>query len=132
MTNTTTTDTTTDPTAAVTAVVDAYMASWDEADDAKRAALVTQAWAADGRYVDPLQEANGHAELTAMGPNVQQHYPGARFARRSDVDVHHDQVRFAWDLTNPDGSVVVGGVDVGRIGADGRLVSIAGFFGDLS
>ena len=127
----TNTGTDTDTTTDIAAVVDAYMASWNEADDAKRAGLVARAWTADGRYVDPVQEAKGHTELAALAPNVQQHYPGARFTRPSGIDVHHDLVRFAWDLTNPDGSVVVGGIDIGLIGPDGKLLGIAGFFGDV-
>jgi hypothetical protein len=127
----TNTDTTTDTTSEVTAVVDAYLASLDEADDAVRAHLVAKAWAPDGRFVDPLQEYNGHAELRTINPVIQQHYPGARFRRVSGIDVHHDVVRFAWDMTAPDGSQIVAGIDIGQLGPDGRLLSITGFFGDL-
>lgn len=115
----------------VTATIDAYLASLDEADDAKRAELVARSWAEDGRYTDPLQELNGHAELASVQGLVQQTYPGASFRRTSGIDVHHESLRFAWDLTNPDGSLVVAGIDVGTVGPDGRLTSIVGFFGDL-
>jgi len=123
----TNTDTPTD----TTAVVDAYLASLDEADDAVRADLVARAWAPDGRFVDPLQEYNGHDELRTINPIIQQLYPGARFRRVSGIDVHHDQLRFAWDMTTPDGAQVVAGIDIGQLGPDGRLRSITGFFGDL-
>lgn len=123
----TNTDTPTD----TTAVVDAYLASLDEADDAVRADLVARAWAPDGRFVDPLQEYNGHDELRTINPTIQQHYPGARFRRVSGIDVHHDQLRFAWDMTAADGSQVVAGIDIGQLAPDGRLLSITGFFGDL-
>ena len=127
----TNTDTTTNTDTEVAAVVDAYLASLDEADDAVRAELVATAWAPDGRFVDPLQEYNGHDELQTINPTIQQHYPGARFRRVSGIDVHHDYVRFAWDMTNPDGSQVVAGIDIGQLAADGRLLSVTGFFGDV-
>jgi hypothetical protein len=115
----------------VTVTIDAYLASLDEADDAKRADLVAQAWADDGRYTDPLQELNGHAELASMQGVVQHTYPGTSFRRTSGIDAHHESVRFAWELVHPDGSLVVAGIDVGRLGPDGKLTSIVGFFGDL-
>ena len=36
------------------AVADAYLAAWNEADPARRAALLREGWAEDARYVDPL------------------------------------------------------------------------------
>jgi hypothetical protein len=77
-----------------------------------------------------MLEAEGHATLAAMVGGVQAKFPGHRFRRRSGVDTHHDQLRFAWDLVSPDGSVVVAGIDVGALAADGRLQRIAGFFGE--
>lgn len=115
----------------LTATIDTYIASLDEADDAKRAELVARSWAEDGRYTDPLQEHHGHAELASIQVAVQHTYPGASFRRTSGLDVHHESVRFSWELANPDGSLVVAGIDVGTVGADGRLTSIVGFFGDL-
>jgi hypothetical protein len=115
----------------ITDIVDAYLAMWNEADPARRAELINQAWATDGRYVDPLLEARGHGELHAMVDGVQAQFPGHRFRRLSGVDAHHDELRFAWELAAPDGTVTVGGIDVGRIGPDGRLEQISGFFGPL-
>jgi hypothetical protein len=112
--------------------VDAYFAMWNEADPTRRAAFITEAWATDGRYVDPMLAAEGHAALSEMVAGVHAQFPGHRFARRSPIDAHHDQVRFAWDLTAPDGSTTVAGIDVGRVGPDGRLQQITGFFGELA
>jgi hypothetical protein len=114
----------------VTTTVDTYLAMWNEPDRATRLALIERAWTTEGRYVDPLQEAQGHDALSAMVDAIQEQFPGQRFRRQSGVDSHHDQVRFAWDLAAPDGAVTVAGVDVGVVADDGRLVSITGFFGD--
>jgi hypothetical protein len=124
------TDTTTTPETA-TAVVDAYIAMWNEEDPAARAALIAEAWTDDAEYLDPLLEASGPAGLSEMVATVHQHYPGHRFRRLTGVDVHHDRIRFGWDLVAPDGAVFVAGVDVGTLAADGRLRTITGFFGDL-
>ena len=111
--------------------VDTYLAMWNEEDADRRAAIIEKAWAADGRYVDPLLTADGHAELSEMVAGVHAHYPGHRFRRTSGVDAHHDEARFGWELVAPDGSVTVAGLDVGTVGPDGRLTRIPGFFGDL-
>ena len=116
----------------LTSCIDLYIDMWNEEDADKRAALIDAAWAEDASYLDPLLAAEGHDGLSEMVANVHGHYPGYRFRRRSDVNVHHDRVRFAWDLVKPDGEVFVAGVDVGELAADGRLRRITGFFGDLT
>ena len=116
---------------AVTKTVDAYLAMWNETDPARRTQHIERAWAADGHYVDPLSEARGYAALGEMVSGVQTKFPGHRFRRVSGVDVHHDQLRFAWELAAPDGAVVVGGLDVGALAPDGRLRRITGFFGEV-
>ena len=115
----------------VTRTVDTYLAMWNETDPARRSQHIERAWVADGHYVDPLAEATGYAALGAMVSGVQTKFPGHRFRRTSGVDVHHDQLRFGWELAAPDGSVVVGGLDVGAMAPDGRLRRITGFFGEI-
>jgi hypothetical protein len=115
----------------VTTTVDAYFDMWNETDPGRRADLIRQAWADDARYLDPLLEADGPDGLSTMVETVHQHYPGQRFTRTSGIDAHHDLVRFAWQLAGPDGTVTVAGIDVGELGADGRLRRITGFFGEL-
>jgi hypothetical protein len=112
-------------------VVDTYLGMWNEEDAAARAAIIEQAWAVDGRYVDPLLEATGHAALSDMVAGVHAQFPGQRFRRTTGVDGHHDQVRFGWELVTPDGAVTVAGLDVGEIGDDGRFRRIVGFFGPI-
>jgi hypothetical protein len=123
------TDTTTDtPT---TALADAYIAMWNEEDPAARAALIQQAWAADGAYRDPLLAADGHAALSEMVETVHQHYPGQRFTRTTAVDEHNGFARFGWTLGNEE-TTTVAGIDVAELTADGKLKRITGFFGDLA
>jgi len=92
---------------------------------------VRRAWVSDGTYLDPLLQAQGYSALSDMVDTVHRQYPGQRFRRLSELDVHHGQVRFAWDLSAPDGEVTVSGLDVGELAEDGRLRKIVGFFGPL-
>jgi hypothetical protein len=115
----------------VATTVDDYLAMWNEADPARRATHIERAWAGDGRYVDPLLEARGAAALSDMVDAVHAQYPGHRFRRVSGIDAHHDQLRFAWELVDPDGGVAAAGIDVGSLASDGRLRRIVGFFGPL-
>jgi len=78
-----------------------------------------------------MLEAEGHAAISEMVAGVQAKFPAHRFRRLSAVDMHHDQLRFVWDLVTPEGAVVVAGVDIGALASDGRLRRITGFFGEV-
>ena len=119
------------PETATAALVDTYFAMWREPDAAARLPLIEQAFTPDGRHVDPLVDANGHAELNEMVANVHSHYAGFGIERTSGIDRHGNQVRFSWELTAADGTIVVAGIDAGEVAADGRLSRITGFWGDL-
>jgi hypothetical protein len=111
--------------------IDTYLAAWNETDAARRAELVDRAWSPTGTYVDPMLEAAGRAAIDEMAATVQATYPGHRFRRTTQIDGHHDLVRFGWELVAPDGSITVSGIDVAALDGDGRLREVAGFFGEL-
>jgi hypothetical protein len=111
-------------------LVDQYFTYWNETDATARGAIIDQTFATEARYVDPLLEATGHAELHAIADGVHAQFPGHRFERTTAIDDHHDQLRFGWRLVAPDGAVTVEGVDIAQV-ADGRLATVTGFFGEL-
>jgi hypothetical protein len=111
-------------------MIDTYFDLWNETDAARRDELVRTVFTADGRHVDPLADVRGHAELAAMIAGVQSHYPGHRLVRTSEVDAHHDTLRYTWRLAGPDGTVVVEATDVVELAPDGRFASVAAFFGE--
>jgi hypothetical protein len=111
--------------------VDTYLAAYGEPDPGHRASLIEQAWAPDGRLIDPPLIGEGHDGIADMAKAVQEQFEGHRFRRVSGVDSHHDQFRFSWELVAPDGSVALAGLDVGELSGDGRLRRITGFFGEL-
>ena len=113
----------------LTQVLKAYGDAWCEVDAEKRWALLEIAWADDGLYQDPGSEARGRDSLHALIGRVLARFPGGRIELTSGVDAHHDRIRFAWRMVMADGTVPIQGIDCGRVGADGRLTEIIGFFG---
>ena len=112
---------------AVEATVEAYVATWNETDAARRQARIAQAWADSGRYRDPLMGSTGHGEIDAMLAAVQARVPGFVLKRTSKVDCHNDAVRFTWSLGPASGPSVVEGVDFGTLTPEGKLATIVGF-----
>jgi hypothetical protein len=110
----------------INAVVDAYIASWNEGDDARRRELVAQAFTADARYLDPLMSGEGTDSISGMIGAAQQQFPGHRFELSFGPDAHNDVVRFAWQLVG-DGGPVATGTDFATIADDGRLRNVTGF-----
>jgi SnoaL-like domain len=115
----------------LTSTIDIYLAAWTEQDTDRRAKLIDEVWADDGRLIDPPLAAEGRAAISDMAAALQTQFPGHAFRRASGIDAHHDHFRFAWELVGPDGTVAVAGLDVGEVAADGRLARITGFFGEL-
>ena len=108
-------------------IVEAYMAAWNETDEAKRRDLLDQCWNDSGAYTDPMADISGRDALFALISQFQTQMPGAAIGMTSGIDQHHDRVRFGWKLTGA--AQAIEGIDVGQIAADGRLASIIGFWG---
>lgn len=110
------------------ATVERYFAAWNETDPGRRSEAVARAWSSDGRYVDPVADATGHEAISDMIGGVHQQYPGVTLRCSSDVDSHHDVVRFDWEILDADGDRMLSGIDVARLTDDGRLLDVRGFF----
>lgn len=109
--------------------IKAYFDMWNETDAARRADAIGRAWAdsAEAHYVDPMFEARGADGLSEMVAGVHAQFPGHEFRLAGGIDEHHGYVRYGWELCGPDGAVVVGGLDVGRLGEGGKLAAVVGF-----
>jgi hypothetical protein len=108
-------------------IADRYLASWNETDVTRRQKALTDVFAADATYVDPVLNGEGLAGIDAMIVSVHQRFPGFRFTRIGEADGHNDRVRFSWALANGDSAPVVKGTDVATVAND-RLASVVGFF----
>jgi hypothetical protein len=111
--------------------VDTYLEGWNETQPARRAELIHQVWAPDGRLIDPPLDATGQTEISEMAASLHAQFPEHYFRRSSGIDEHHGHFRFAWELVSPDGAVAMTGLDVGELAPDGSIARITGFFGDL-
>lgn len=111
--------------------IDIHLDAYGEPDAARRADLVAQVWAEDGRLVDPPLEAAGRSGIADMAAAVQSQYPGHRFRRTSGIDEHHGFARYQWELVAPGGAAALSGLDVAELGDDGRLRRIVGFLGPI-
>jgi hypothetical protein len=114
----------------ITTLVDKHLAGYCESDAARRAELVSTAWAESGSLIDPPFDGKGRDNIAAMTDVVLTHYAGHTFRRTTDVETHHQFGRYGWDLVAPDGSVAVSGTDYLELDEDGQLQRIVGFFGD--
>jgi len=115
----------------LTSLVDRYIAMWNETDAKRRRAPIAEVWTEGASYRDPQLEGDGRAGIDAMVERVQAAYPGYRFKRISEVDSHHDQIRFAWELGPEAGPLFVRGVDVGVVAGE-KLAAITGFFDQVN
>ena len=81
-------------TGAIDATIEAYVATWNETDPARRRAGIARAWAEAGRYRNPVMASDGHAAMDAMLAGVQAKFPGFVLRRTSKVDAHNGAARF--------------------------------------
>lgn len=112
-------------------VVSRYCAAWDEPDAARRNALLESCWAEGATYTDPTVHAEGLTALDRHIVTVQARYPGSRIVMTSTLDMHHEVARFGWKKTLADGTSLPEGIDFVTFAPDGKLTSVAGFFGPL-
>jgi len=109
-----------------TTIADTYLATWNETDPERRAALLRERWTEGARYADPLATSTGRAAIAAMIDAVQARFPGFRFARLGNADGHGEHVRFSWSLGPAGAEPPIKGTDVVVL-ADGRIDRVIGF-----
>jgi hypothetical protein len=110
-----------------TDIAERYIAAWNETDADSRGQRVASLWAADGSYVDPMAEVAGRDAITALIGGVQDQFPGFAFRLLGDVDGHHRQARFRWELGPEGGPAPVAGFDVVTLDEQDRVTSVLGF-----
>jgi hypothetical protein len=107
-------------------IAERYIAVWNEADPARRDALLAEHWSENATYVDPLMKGDGRSEISALIGGVHQRFPGFRFALDGRADGYGDHVRFAWTLGPESEPDMIKGTDFAIVEA-GRLKSVTGF-----
>lgn len=103
-----------------------YIDTWNETDAQRRAALLETHWSEAARYVDPMAQAEGRAQIAELIGGVQQRYPGFRFRLKGRPDAHGTHLRFSWTLGPAGAEDLIEGTDFAQVEA-GRLGSVTGF-----
>jgi len=117
----------------ITSLIDRYCAVWNEPDEGRRKALLEAVWAEGARYTDPRADTVGADELLAHIATIRASRPGAKIARTTAVDHHHDVARFGWRVIEADGTPLPEGIDFVELTSDGkRIERIIGFFGPMT
>ncbi|MFC4254468.1 nuclear transport factor 2 family protein [Altererythrobacter xixiisoli] len=109
------------------AIARAYIELWNDVDDASRRDLLSKAWSADARYIDPMMQGAGHDGIAAMIGKAHAQFPSHRFTLVGTPDGHGNFVRFSWTLAPDGGAIVAAGTDVVRLNAQGRIGEVIGF-----
>jgi hypothetical protein len=108
------------------AIANRYIALWNEADPARRRALLAEGWTENAAYVDPLAKGQGHEEISALIGAVQQRFPGFLFTLAGRADGYADKLRFSWALGPASEADMIKGTDFAVV-ENGRLRSVIGF-----
>jgi hypothetical protein len=109
-----------------TAIARNYIAVWNETDAERRAELIEAGWTANAHYVDPVAQASGREQISALVGVVHQRYPGFRFNLFGKAEAHGDNLRFSWTLGPSGAEDLIQGTDFVRLDA-GKLQSVTGF-----
>jgi len=112
-----------------TALAERYIAAWNERDPRRRADLIAKTYTEEAIYVDAHRTGQGHDGLSAMIAAVHGQFPEAYcFRLASEVESHHDCLRFRWEAGGTaDAPLHYGGTDFCVVSPDGRLESVTGF-----
>jgi hypothetical protein len=89
--------------------------------------LYEAALAVDCTYTDPLVDLQGWDALEAYTVDFHSQVPGGHFVTRW-FQTHHGRTVAAWDMVAGDGTKIGEGISHVRIGEDGKLAAMTGFF----
>ena len=108
-------------------IVGRYLAAFNEADAAKRRALLDRLYGEDSTYTDPHVDLRGPEQIDAFISSTQERFPGFVFELGGELDAHHNQARFQWHAA-PRGASDAEYIGFDVIVTDGeRVRSVYGF-----
>jgi len=113
-------------------IVSEYSALWTETDADARLARLTWTVVDDVEYCDPGAQVTGVRALNEVIGGYQVQFPGAILQQASELDLHHNVLRFGWVFVDPEGTVLADGTDVCHLADDNRIARFTVFFGALT
>ena len=108
-------------------IVQRYLDVFNETDQDERRERLAHLFSADGTYTDPHVDLHGPEQIDAFIGATHERFPGFRFTLGSEIDAHHNQVRFQWHA-GPAGAAEPTYVGFDVLVTDGeRVRSVYGF-----
>jgi hypothetical protein len=108
----------------------AYWRAWNETDLSKIPDHLSHAVTDDVEWADPRDFFVGADALVAAITALRTSKPGYRFVIASEIDHHHERLRYRWDMISR-GRTLMEGLDIVTLDPDRELIRrIDGFFGD--
>lgn len=109
-----------------------YWTMWNLAEVDGVRALIDACVIEDVEWCDPRDSFVGRDELELCVRRLKEPKPDYRFEIVSEVDGHHDRLRYRWNMLSGRGRVLMEGLDIVTLSPDGLIARVDGFFGDLS
>lgn len=106
-----------------------YSDLWTETDPVARLARLRRTVTEDVDYCDPGAQVVGAEALNAVIGGYQQQFPGARLVQATELDLHHNCLRFGWVFVDPEDNVLADGIDICHLTEDNRIARFTVFFG---
>lgn len=117
----------------VQSLIESYEDIVNRSDDVDLNETAQRALAEDFRFVGPTvgEVAGREAMLEAMKA-LHERAPAERIRmnRTTSVDAHNGWFRFGWEFVDENDEVITRGIDVGRVGEEGKLSLVVAFFDD--
>jgi len=107
----------------VNTIASRYIDLWNERTPSRRREILSQHWADDAKYIDPLMSGDGHDGVDALVAGVQQRFPDFKFRLIGEPNGFGDHVRFSWGL-GPDGGDRGGQLDPRDVGEVGVVLDL--------
>lgn len=104
-----------------------YVSAWKASSKAAKLAALAGSVDTACTYRDPLAVAIGHEQLVAYMLDFHRQVPGGHFVT-TYFQAHHDRSIAKWNMVDGSGRVIGDGVSFGEYSAEGRLVTMTGFF----
>nr|MDT0665496.1 hypothetical protein [Micromonospora sp. DSM 115978] len=105
------------------------LGTWSIVDPQQRLTQVREVCDEDLYYVDPLARLVGVDAFADHAGSFAERMPGARLERISEVDAHHDVLRFGWLIYDADGVALLDGFTTGVFDVHLRFRAVLTFFG---
>jgi len=110
--------------------LDNMLAAWNEPDASKVRGHLEKALDPSIRFVDPSIDVTGIDGFEANVHEVKAGLPGAVYSRTSGVDSQHNFHRYHWAI-HQNGELLIVGFDVTETDAEGKVLCVVGFFGEI-